>query len=626
MLDVSDPPYYSACPNPFIQEYLRVIDESRPTGQHIVPAYDNGFEVDRRHPVYNFHPYHTKVPPEIIRGLIEHYTRPGELILDGFCGSGMTGVAAREAGRHALLFDLSPAATFIAGANVIAHNWNAALQVLNDCLYESRTKWGYIYETTVGRQRIEANYFVWSDVFTCPDCGKEFPFFPHGVIHHGTKVETRDSFPCPYCASELNVRRVRRVIEDERKKRQLVWVNAGRGPMRVNREPSEADIEHASQFDTLAPTDWYPTDPIDPSGYSAKLAQLGDKAISDVSRLLSPRNLIVFADLWARVGRIEDASMRHICRATLSSIFTVVSERQGYFGGGGGMSGNLYMPIVRMEKNVYDVLSRKLVKLADAEQAKERATGTALVSTQSSTDLGAVPDETVDYIYIDPPFGANIIYSEANRVLEGWLRVRTNDEPEAVVDTSRNRDLDAYSELLRHCFSEFFRVLKPGHWMTVEFHNTFAETWNAIQTEIGMAGFELVQIGILDKGSTTILSDIRPSSAKHDLIISAQKPLQRRPPTERSHSSPAADWIWEFLADRLATPLEPKERRREMLFNRVVAECLQRGVDVPVSAAAFTRGLEMRFTKVADSFYLPGAAPDKEGSAVTSDLLSYENP
>ena len=65
-------------------------------------------------PIYNAHSYHTKVPPEGIVPYIEHYTGPGDLILDPFCGSGMTGVAALMTGRHAILNDLSPAAVHIA--------------------------------------------------------------------------------------------------------------------------------------------------------------------------------------------------------------------------------------------------------------------------------------------------------------------------------------------------------------------------------------------------------------------------------------------------------------------------------------------------------------------------------
>ncbi len=46
-------------------------------------------------PIYTAHSYHTKVPHKAIMRAILHYTQPGDIVLDGFAGSGMTGVAAQ---------------------------------------------------------------------------------------------------------------------------------------------------------------------------------------------------------------------------------------------------------------------------------------------------------------------------------------------------------------------------------------------------------------------------------------------------------------------------------------------------------------------------------------------------
>ena len=50
-------------------------------------------------PIYNAHSYHTKVPHKAIMRYILHYTEPGDIVYDGFCGSGMTGVAAQLCGE-----------------------------------------------------------------------------------------------------------------------------------------------------------------------------------------------------------------------------------------------------------------------------------------------------------------------------------------------------------------------------------------------------------------------------------------------------------------------------------------------------------------------------------------------
>jgi DNA modification methylase len=636
ILALSDPPYFTACPNPFLAEFC--YRHARPDGRSSPAAtqpHRGDLRSSTRHPVYAFHPYHTKVPPEVIRTLIEHYTEPGDLVLDGFGGSGMTGVAAREAGRHAVLADLSPAACFIAGVNCRSHDGAAAVRALHTILDAGEAAWGHLYRTREGGRELPVNYCVWSDVFTCPDCGHEFPFFPHGVRHHGDKVETRRRFPCPACGSALNVRRVRRVVADGVKRRALVWVNAGAGRQRVNRAPNAGDRALAAAVEGMRPPSWYPRDGVDPGGYSARLAQLGDKAITDVSRFLSPRNLIVFADLWERAGRLDDAGLRNLCMATLTSIFTVVSERQGYFGGGGGMSGNLYMPIVRMEKNVHAVLRRKLRKLEEAERAKEGLRGQVLVTTQSATRLPGLPDASVDYVYTDPPFGANIIYSEMNLLLEAWLRVKTNAGPEAVIDASRGRDGTHYAELMRACFREYYRVLKPGRWLTVEFHNTSAGVWNLVQQVIGESGFVVAQISVFDKGSTTILADIRPAAAKHDLLISAYKPgaeLERRFRLRAGSAEAAWDFVREHLArlppcgpGRDRRPQRLAERTSHRLFGRMVAFHVQRQVAVPLSAAEFRAGLDERFIE-RDGMYFLREQEAERGALVAAPSTRLPTP
>src|ERR1017187_9146365 len=141
ILRMSDAPYYTACPNPFLPDFIQLYGKPFDPNQ----LYDRKpYAVDvsegKTDPIYMAHAYHTKVPHKAIMRAILHYTEPGDLLLDGFAGSGMTGVAAQLCGspdpeykklvdeewraageeppkwgaRRAVLGDLSPAATFIA--------------------------------------------------------------------------------------------------------------------------------------------------------------------------------------------------------------------------------------------------------------------------------------------------------------------------------------------------------------------------------------------------------------------------------------------------------------------------------------------------------------------------------
>lgn len=616
IIALSDPPYYTACPNPWLEEQSG-------NDYKVETAYSDDLKADEKNAVYSYHPYHTKVPPAIIRNLLEHYTKPGDTVLDIFCGSGMTGVASREIGRKAILSDLSPIATYIA---YLGNNYfgSGAAQVMERIIRESEAVYGKYYKTDLpGGLKGSVNYYVWSDVFTCPVCGEEFPIFPYGVIHHGNKVETRKQFNCPHCDADLNIRKVQRVLTTEGKKKKLVWVNAGSGKARINREANTKDVEvfedakyalHTSGLD-------FPIDAIDPERYSAKLAQLGNKRIDNISKFLSERNLLIYADLMNRINSVGNYSYRMACKGMLTSIFTVVSERQGYFGGGGGMSGNLYMPIVRMEKNIYDTLRRKISKYKETESLKSTFSGETRITTQSSTCLNSIPSSSVDYVYTDPPFGANIMYSEMNLLLEGWLGIKTNNSDEAIIDETTDKTENTYSDLMCACFKECYRVLKPSHWMCVEFHNTKAAIWNLLQSSITKAGFIITDVIKLDKGSTTILADIREGAAVQDLIISCFKPSESF--EQKMSDSGSIMNVWDYVEEYMShqrvinsngtTFYGVEERTSKILFDRLVSYYIQHGSSVPIDSYAFLTGMRERYSEKDGMFFTP------------DQLVEYEN-
>ncbi|HMN15294.1 MAG TPA: DNA methyltransferase, partial [Bellilinea sp.] len=107
ILALSDPPYYTACPNPFIEDFLRHYGKPYESS---VPYSKEPFAADvsegKSDPIYNAHSYHTKVPHKAIMRYILHYTQPGDVVFDGFAGTGMTGVAAQLCGNRQVVESL----------------------------------------------------------------------------------------------------------------------------------------------------------------------------------------------------------------------------------------------------------------------------------------------------------------------------------------------------------------------------------------------------------------------------------------------------------------------------------------------------------------------------------------
>ena len=108
IINLSDPPYYTACPNPWLNDFIAEWEQEkielekqgkRNAGFQVIEPYASDVSEGKNNPVYTAHPYHTKVPHTAIMRYLLHYTQPGDIILDGFAGTGMTGVACTACGN-----------------------------------------------------------------------------------------------------------------------------------------------------------------------------------------------------------------------------------------------------------------------------------------------------------------------------------------------------------------------------------------------------------------------------------------------------------------------------------------------------------------------------------------------
>jgi ubiquinone/menaquinone biosynthesis C-methylase UbiE len=109
-------------------------------------------------------------------------------------------------------------------------------------------------------------------------------------------------------------------------------------------------------------------------------------------------------------------------------------------------------------------------------------------------------------------------------LIEAWHRVRTNATREAIIDQAKAKGLQEYQDLIRESFREYYRVLKPGRWMTVVFHNSHNSVWNAIQEAMSSAGFVVADVRTLDKQQTSYRQATALTAVKQDLVISAYRP------------------------------------------------------------------------------------------------------
>ena len=144
------------------------------------------------------------------------------------------------------------------------------------------------------------------------------------------------------------------------------------------------------------------------------------------------------------------------------------------------------------------------------------------------------------------------MYSELNFIWESWLKVLTNNETEAIINKTQSKCLDEYQKLMTAAFSENYRILKPGRWMTVVFHNSQSKVWIAIQEALEKVGFVVADVRILDKEKATVTQMSNPSGAvKQDLTISAYKPFGALEQFFGGLTAGTEAGVWKFLDNHL---------------------------------------------------------------------------
>lgn len=715
ILALSDPPYYTACPNPFLPEIIeRWREEREKLHSSSVMRHSSGdasrvtHDASRMTPddyqrepfaadvsegkyssIYRAHTYHTKVPHKAVMRYILHYTDPGDIVFDGFCGTGMTGVAAQLCGdrkvvqelgyvvddegrvydpssvtrhasnvncdasrpfsrlgaRKAVLVDLSPA------ASLIAYNYNMPVDLVafeqesNRILREVEEELGWMYETwhphcdDPNRTKGFIRYTVWSDMYACPECGEEATFWSLAVDPEtGYRKSRKTPLKCDGCGLKTPLRNWERSWTNKYDphldmvrttvKRVPILINYSVGEERYEKHPDAEDLSLIEEIDQKRIPLWFPTNRMPVGDESRRNDDIG---VTHVHHFYTKRNLWVWAYIADKVRSApSDLQARLLFWMQAVSLGQTLLNRYlaaSYSQVNRYLKGTLYIAPFISEVGPKYALTGKIKAMQRVDVGKR---GDSSVFAGSATCIPA-PPESIDYIFTDPPFGSNISYSDLNFIWESWLGVITNNQQEAIVSDAQRKGLVDYQDLMATAFQDYFRLLKPGRWMTVEFHNSSNSVWNAIQEAIMRAGFVVADVRILDKKQMTMRQMTSTGAVKKDLVISAYKPRSgfEHRFLERSGTAEGAwDFVRQHLAQlpvvvRLNGQLETlSERQDYLLFDRMVAFHIQRGATVPLSAAEFYQGLRERFIERDGMFFLPDQVAEYDRARLEAESVA----
>lgn len=654
ILAISDPPYYTACPNPFIAEFVRNSGDQRTDVDLLGDKYRREpFSADvsegRNDDLYTAHTYHTKVPPIAVAKYILHYTSPGDIVLDAFCGTGMTGVGcamcvdprlaesvnATPGLRHAVLCDLSPAATFIASVYASPPDPTAFAEASKLLIDAAESEVGALWRfNDESGTECRVEYQIWTEIFTCPLCQK--PIESGRVVEATEDIGTAKEFPCPHCEGLVskapskgsNSSKLHRQLQqrfdpalgkiDAFLPRAPLFAQVRRNGERIRVSTPPLHRQWLLSLDLDSP-DWFPTSELLKGERFTLKDCCATYGVTHIHHFYLPRQLRTYSCLWRIAGEVPTVQLRNALRFFVQSngLGMTVMNRFGpthYSQVNKYFSGTLYIPSMIAESSHRYTYESKRKRLVNAfKKLSGISDKSSLITTQSSTNLDTIPSNSIDYIFVDPPFGRNLQYSELNQIWEAWLRVKTLRDPEAVMDFTRKRDVYGYTRLMRAAFSAMNRVLKPGRWITVVFHNSSNAVWQAIQESLMGGGFVVADVRTLDRQRETYKQS-RQGLVKQDLVISAYKPLVDIV-LKDGLGSGTEESVWTFMRSHLRQlPVFVSkngrmeiiaERQAYLLFDRMIAFFVERNHSVPMPASEFFAGLRDRYPERDGMFYLP---------------------
>lgn len=504
----------------------------------------------------NTFPYPTRISPEAIAVYIACVTKPGDTVLDAFAGSGSTGIAAllcehpteqmnkiaegfgvspTWGKRNAVLYEIGTYASFATKTLLNGITASEYKKAVDSFVEEAENLLGKVYTAIDPEGQMGViRHVIWSDILKCPVCNGEVSYFEYGTTRN--PVSFIDQITCPHCGQRHSVADMPfateeyfdRVLEAmvERKKRIPAWIYGTTNGKNWDRAANKTDIAEYCKLEASINIS------SDPKRISwGELHRAGYHfGINYLHQFYTTRNYAVMLKLWRLAETyptdIADALKLLLLsyNATHCTLMTrvVAKKNSKDFVLTGAQSGVLYISKMPVEKNILLGLKRKSKPFYDAYEQLEKCSGNVVVHNTSSAHM-TENDDSVEFVFTDPPFGDYIPYAEVNQINELWLQTQTNRDDEVIISASQNKGTAEYQSMLSAVFGEIQRVLKTEGYAAVVFHAAKAKVWEAFNNAITGAGMQVVFSSILDKKQASFKQIVSDGSVQGDPLFLLQK-------------------------------------------------------------------------------------------------------
>jgi DNA modification methylase len=510
----------------------------------------NNYEAQSYTGIYALHKYWSKKPYNIIRKFITRYSKTGEIVLDPFCGSGISIIEAIITNRKAIGFDINPISIFITEQLLNKIPTQKLLLTYQKLKSSVKEQIDGLYKIKRNGEEFTGTHFIWE--------------------------------------------------QDELLE---IWYQERNGKgTKIIDFPTSEDKNLAQSFTYNEIPYYYPQKRF---FHNPRINAYRDKHIYD---LFTPRNLLGLSILLHAIERIEDINIKNLFKFVFTSSvgqaskMVFIVKRRGKYKNNNGS--NLerkevgswvigyWVPKENFEINVWNCFEnkfRKTLKAKSQQYSKSYQVKKAdhfidllddknllLINSPSQKALKNIPDESVDYVITDPPHGNRQPYLELSMMWNDWLKFDVNYDDEIIISESKDRhkDVNDYFELLNTVLEEIVRILKPDRYFSLMFNSLDDETWLNLIQKMNELNVVLYKVETLGYSANSVVQDTREKGLKTDFIITFKKVQTKiHSDLELVALSSERTFIIELINDYLSQTID-EQLETYQIFNLLFSDLL----------------------------------------------------
>jgi len=432
--------------------------------------------------IYAMHKYWGKKPFNEISKFIEQYTVPGETVLDSFCGSGVTLIEALKANRRCVGVDLNPIAIKLSKVSMTSVDIDSVNKTFKQIKKNLQGKVNSLYEVDENGDKTLVTHTIWKN---------------------GDPIE--------------------------------VWYSTDRDKKKI-RVGRDIDIE-MSNHPSIAPK-WYPTSLM----FENSRINVGKE--QTVADLFTTRALVGLSLILDEIRNVKDEKIRDVFELTLTGTLSQASNLVFVIRGRKKNEGEepraevgswvigYWVPEEHFEINVWNCFENRFKRILKgvveinelfSDRPADYYDDNVSLINGSATQL-PLRNNSIDYVFIDPPHANRILYMEQSLMWNAWLHLdeKIDWDKEIIVSEAKGRkskDTENYNELLNIAFGEIKRVLKQGRYFSMAFNCLDDNTWIDTLNLFIQHGFEISDIVPLEYSATSVIQDNRKNALKTDFVL-----------------------------------------------------------------------------------------------------------